>query len=206
MTHNVRRAQPMAVALLALAGVAGLLSACVDHDPRTDPDVDPDNTPQPTAVVAATSASVTPVATAIPTTAPTIAPTPAATATPASSIDVAHVALTVATNNAVTIDVKDSSGTLVRATSGTPGDGATVEPYALIVKNVSPTTIRLTWTGGPCDSANQLFVDNVRKQLLLVQPGCSGDAIATDRVLDLTFSTPIKASTLDAYLQDGLDT
>src|SRR6185369_6632650 len=103
----------------------------------------------------------------------------------------------------VTIDVTDDSMTMLRAKSGKPGSGATVENYALIVKNLTPTTIRLTWTGGPCDSANQLFIDKGRKQLLLVQPGCSGDAVATDRMLDLTFSTPINASRLDAYLQEG---
>jgi hypothetical protein len=110
----------------------------------------------------------------------------------------------VASDHVVTIDVKDSSGTLLRAKTGKPGDGATVETYALIVTNISPTTIRLAWTGGPCDSANQLFIDKGRRQLLLVQPGCAGDAVATDRILDLTFTTPIKASSLDAYLQEGL--
>ena len=95
---------------------------------------------------------------------------------------------------------------MLAARSGDPGDGATVEAYALIVTNLAPNKIRLTWTGGPCDSANRLFIDKARKQLLLVQLGCSGDAVATDRILDLTFTTPIKASDLDAYLQDGLDT
>ena len=118
----------------------------------------------------------------------------------------AHVVLNVATPNAVTIDVTDASSSLVGAASGTPGDGASVEAYTLAVANVTPTTLRLTWVGGPCDSANKLLIDAARHRLVVVQPECPGDAIATDRVLDLEFATPIKASDLETFLQDGLDT
>ena len=197
MNARTDRARSMSIALIA---VAAALSACTSYDPRTG-----DAPPTLAPTVAPTTAPTVP-----PTPAPTPDPTPAATPTPTAKptgpIGSAHVKLTVATADVVTIDVTDASTTMVRAKSGKPGDGATVETYALIVKNLTPTTIRLTWTGGPCDSANQLFIDKGRKQLLLVQPGCSGDSVATDRILDLTFSTPIKASTLDAYLQEGLDT
>ncbi|HEX5825506.1 MAG TPA: hypothetical protein VFY18_13690 [Candidatus Limnocylindrales bacterium] len=111
-----------------------------------------------------------------------------------------------ATTNVVTIDVTDSSGTLIGATSGKPADGASVEANKLVVTNLSPSTLRLTWVGGPCDSANSLSIDAAGHRLLLVQPECPGDAIATDRILDLAFSTPVKASDIDAFLQDGLDT
>ncbi|HET9521187.1 MAG TPA: hypothetical protein VFO73_09100 [Candidatus Limnocylindrales bacterium] len=117
-----------------------------------------------------------------------------------------HVELHQATGNAVTIDIIDASGTLVAATSGTPGDGATVEPYTVAVENDDPSTLRLTWVGGPCDSANSLAVDATGHQFLLVQPECPGDAIATDRVLVLRFSGPIAADGIEAFLQDGLDT
>ena len=133
---------------------------------------------------------------------PTSIPTAITTSSP---IGTTHVALTVTTQNAVTIDVTDDSSSLVGATSGLPGDGATVEPYTLAIANASPTTLRLTWVGGPCDSANQLSIDASRRQFVLVQPECPGDAIATDRVLDLEFATPIEASDLQAFLQDGLD-
>jgi len=136
---------------------------------------------------------------------PTAAPTttaPVATG-PAGAV---HVTLTVATPHAVTVDVTDASSTLVNAVSGTPGDGASVESYTVAVTNPSPTTLRLTWVGGPCDSANLLSIDAAARRLVLVQPECPGDAIAFDRVLDLEFSTPIKASDIEAFLQDGLDT
>ena len=131
-------------------------------------------------------------------------PAPAALTTPAP-IGAAHVDLTVATANDVTIDVTDASSTLVGAASGTPGDGASVEAYTLAVANTSPTTLRLTWVGGPCDSANALSIDADRDQLVLVQPECPGDAIATDRILELEFATPIKASDVETFLQDGID-
>ena len=140
--------------------------------------------------------------------APTAAPaaTPTVPAASATAIGSAHVALIIATPNAVTIDVTDASATLTGAASGTPGDGASVEADKLVAANITPTTLRLTWVGGPCDSANKLLIDSGRHRLVVVQPECHGDAIATDRVLDLEFATPITASELETFLQDGLDT
>jgi len=178
--HPLRRA----AILTGLVVLVGVLAACTATDPRLEDEAAPP-TPVPTAAPAA--------------------PTPTSPATSAPS-GAAHVALNVATANAVTIDVTDASSTLVGATSGTPGDGASVEAYTLDVANVTPTTLRLTWVGGPCDSANRLLIDKARHRFVLVQPECTGDAIATDRVLDLEFATPIKASDLETFLQDGLDT
>jgi hypothetical protein len=175
----IRRAWSLTV----LVALVAILAACTPTDPRLEGEGAP-RTPSPTVAPAAT---------------PTAAASTAATGS-------AHVALDVATSNAVTIDVTDASSSLVGATSGTPADGASVEAYTLAVANVTPTTLRLTWVGGPCDSANRLLIDAARHRLVLVQPECPGDAIATDRVLDLEFGTPIKASELEISLQDGLDT
>ena len=161
----------------ALIAIAGVLAACVGTDPR----LEDESTPQPTAN-------------------PTVAPSASA-----SAIGSAHVVLRVATADAVTIDVTDRSGTLTSAASGMPGDGASVEAYRLAATNPTPTTVRLTWVGGPCDSANLLSIDEARHRLVLVQPECPGDAIATDRILDLEFASPIVASDLETFLQDGLD-
>ena len=137
---------------------------------------------------------------------PTVAPAGAApSAAPAGPIGSAHVVLAVATPNRVTIGVSDASRTMTAATSGVPGDGATVEAYKLNVTNLTPKSLRLTWLGGPCDATNTLAVDATRGRLLLVQKECPGDAVATDRILDLEFSTPVKAADLEAFLQDGLD-
>ena len=178
---RIRRTSSMTV----LAAVIAVLAACTATDPR----LDDESTPAPTPIQTAASAA-----------------SPTGAAASAGAIGSAHVALTVATPNAVTIDVTDASATLTGATSGTPGDGASVEAYTLAVANVTPTTLRLTWVGGPCDSANKLLIDATRHRLVVVQPECPGDAIATDRVLDLEFATPITASELETFLQDGLDT
>jgi hypothetical protein len=178
-SRSHRLARCAAAALLTLSA---LLAACTNYDPRNEPTAAP---------VAA---------------APTVAATQPATAAPAGPIGSAHVVLAVATPNRVTIDVTDASRTLTAAMSGTPGDGATVEAYKLIVTNLTPSSLRLTWLGGPCDAANTLSVDAPRGRLLLVQKECPGDALATDRILDLEFSTPVKATELEAFLQDGLDT
>ena len=166
-----------AVPLTAVLALVTILAACTATDPRLEDEPAP---PTPNA-------------------------TPTALATPAP-IGSAHVALTVATDHAVTVDVTDASSSLIGAASGTPGDGASVAAFTLTATNASPTTVRLTWVGGPCDSANFLSIDVDRHRLVLVQPECPGDAIATDRILDLEFATPIKASDLETFLQDGLDT
>ncbi len=117
-----------------------------------------------------------------------------------------RVVLSQATGNDVTIDIDDASGTLVDATSGTPGDGASVEPYQLVVTNDDLSTLRLTWVGGPCDAIDALSIDPAGTSFLLVQPECPGDAVAYDRILILEFSRPIAAADVQASLQDGLDT
>lgn len=158
-------------------------------------------------LVAACASAATPQSPAVATpsgAAPSAAASPAPTSMGSGATGF-HVQLDQATANAVTIDVTDASGTLLAATSGTPGDGASVEPYTLAIENDDPTTLRLTWVGGPCDSANSLAIDATGHQFLLVQPECPGDSIATDRVLVLRFSQPIAADAIEAFLQDGLD-
>jgi membrane protease YdiL (CAAX protease family) len=183
--RSISRSRIQLAAPVALIVAAGLMAACSSS---------------PAATVAPATAAPTPAATVAPAPA---TPTPAATVKPGSAI---HVVLAQATGKDVTIDVTDASGSLLTATSGTPGDGASVEPYKLVVSNDNPTTLRLTWVGGPCDSANTLSIDSTRHQFLLVQPECAGDSIATDRILVLTFDQPISATDIEAFLQDGLDT
>jgi hypothetical protein len=177
----IRRAWSLTV----LVAIMAALAACTATDPRLEVESTPASTHAATAQPAATS------------TVPGASP---------AAIGTAHVELIVTTPNVVTIDVTDASATLTSATSGTPGDGASVDAGTLAAANISPTTLRLTWVGGPCDSANKLLIDAGRHRLVLVQPECPGDAIATDRLLDLEFATPINASELETFLQDGLDT
>jgi hypothetical protein len=115
-----------------------------------------------------------------------------------------------ATDADIDIDIVDHTGGLVGAVSGTPGDGASVEPYTILVENVDDRTLRLTWVDYPIDNDLALFVDETSTgvRLVLVQPEPTGptDAVAFDRILELTFDAPVSAGQVEAFLQDGLDT
>jgi hypothetical protein len=164
---------------------------------RTEPPAAPVATPVPT-----------PVATARPTPVPTAAPTRA----DGGGGDAIPMTVDLETfdRHAVHVDVADQTGTIRTAVSGTPGDGASVGDHELVVENVDARTLRLTWIDYPIDNADSLFVEwfDGHIRLLLVQPEPTGttDAIGFDRVLVLTFSEPVSAAHVKAFLQDGLDT
>ena len=141
---------------------------------------------------------------------PTAAPSPTPTTIPSvadgGSGSPLHLQLANATGNDVTIDIVAPAGFVSDAASGTPGDGASVEAYKLTVVNDDPATLRLTWSGGPCDATNTLTVDPALGRLVLIQPECPGDAVAYDRVLILRFADPVDAGAFTATVQDGIDT
>ncbi len=174
----------------------------------------PQSTNRTTAVVLATllvglvasCAGTTPSPAAGPTGSSGSGPSATPTTGPSGAPGVIRVVLESATDNVVTLDVSDASATVVEARSGVPGDGASVEPYTVRVTNDDPTTLRLTWVGGPCDASDSLAIDATAGRFLLVQPECSGDAVAFDRILILRFSAPIDAGDVDAVIQDGTDT
>jgi hypothetical protein len=157
-------------------------------------------------VAACGGSAISPSTSVGPTGSPDAGSSNAPTAGQTSGTGSTRVALATATGNVVTLDVNDASATVIEATSGTPGDGASVEPYTVSVSNDDPTTLRLTWVGGPCDAQDSLTIDVTARQFLLVQPECSGDAVAHDRILILRFSEPIDAADVQAILQDGTDT
>jgi hypothetical protein len=94
---------------------------------------------------------------------------------------------------------------MLEATSGSPGDGASVEAGQLLIVNDDPSTLRLTWAGGPCATADVLLIDAARRDFALGQRGCGGDSIVNDRVLILRFSVPIQASDIKGRVQDAVD-
>ena len=85
-----------------------------------------------------------------------------------------------------------------------------VEPYTLEVENLDATTLQLTWVDFPIDNALALYIDESDGgiRLVLVQPEPTGptDAMGFDRELILSFSEPVSADEVEAFLQDGLDT
>ena len=163
----------------------------------------------------ATPAPSTPVATPAPSKAPSPSATPVATPDPDASDGGSDampikVDLDNATGADVYVDIADRSGLLIGAESGRPGDGMSVEPYTLNVENVDATTLRLTWVDFPIDNALALYIDETEggARLVLVQPEPTGptDAVGFDRELVLSFSEPVSADQVEAFLQDGLDT
>jgi hypothetical protein len=156
------------------------------------------------------SGSTVPSAEASESSAPSIAPTPAPSDTsgPTAGGSIGarfNVDLVLSTGRAVQIEVKDDSGMLSEAASGTPGDGASVSVGTIDIKNVDPSVLQLTWSGPPCATDNFLLIEGGASRMTVVQPTCTGDAIALDRVLLLTFSGPISAGTVEAILQAGGD-
>jgi len=146
---------------------------------------------------------------------PTTKPTPKPTATPTSEpgdggtdampirVDLRNV-----TGADIRVDIVDGTGLLVDAESSRPGEGVSVD--RLVVENLDPRTLKLTWSDFPIDNALALYVDRTDDgyRFLLIQPGPTGptDAIALDRELILRFSEPISAGDVETFLQEGLDT
>jgi len=136
--------------------------------------------------------------------------TPAPTPDPDDGSDAMPIKVDLrnATGADVYVDIVDSTGLLIDARSGTPGDGMSVE--GLVAENVDATTLKLTWTDFPIDNALALYVDEHEggMRLLLVQPGPTGatDAMGFDRELILSFSEPVSAEGVETVLVEGLDT
>jgi plastocyanin len=131
---------------------------------------------------------------------------PSATASAATGPVRITVPLVIATAHTVTADIVDWTGGLVAATSGTPGDGASVAPDAVVVTQSGPTGLDITWTGGPCDRTVSVVIDPATAAITVVQEPCEGDAIAFDRIVHLEFAEPIDAATWQGILQSGVDT
>ncbi len=164
--------------------------------------------------IAAPPASPSPSPTVQPTAVPTPVPTapadaPAPTDGGSDAIPI-KVDLETANGADVYVDIVDQTGLLVDAVSGTPAEGQSVGAYTLQVENLDATTLRLSWVDYPIDNALALYIDEFEGgiRLLLVQPEPTGptDSIAMDRELILSFSQPVSADQVEAFLQDGLDT
>ena len=173
----------------------------------------PAGSPSPSAPVETPVPTETPAPTPEPTETPVPTEIPAPTTDPndgGSDAMPIRVDLDNATGADVYVDIADTTGLLVDAASGTPGDGVSVEAYTLKVENLDATTLQLTWIDYPIDNALALYIDESEGgiRLLLVQPEPTGttDAIGFDRELILSFSEPVSADQVEAFLQDGLDT
>jgi hypothetical protein len=92
--------------------------------------------------------------------------------------------------------VLDVTGDLLDATSVEPREGASVD-YGQLVITPDPAdenALIVTWTGMPCESYTGMSVDEGRRAIAVSRPICSGDTIALDRVVRLTFNGPVVAA------------
>jgi hypothetical protein len=135
---------------------------------------------------------------AAPSVAPSASPAASPSAAPSGSPAVIHVDLIEAVGQDASIGIVDRSGTLVRASSGTPGDGGSVADgqIQIVADTADPATLVLTWTGSPCDTTHDLTISADGRTFTIDRPACSGDSIPVDHVLRLTFDQPIDPGTI----------
>ena len=179
------------VALVA----AGLLAGCAGSTATS-----------PVPATAAPSASPPLAPSTEPSVEPSAQPSQEPSASEAAEPTRFDVPLTIATAHTVTAEVIDWTGLVKDAGSGTPGDGASVASDELQLTNDGPTTLVLTWTGGPCDATPTIVWDAATATITVVQEPCEGDAIAFDRIVRLELSEPVDAATVRGVLQPGGDT
>ena len=130
----------------------------------------------------------------VPPSQPSVSPAPASPSPTPGSL---HVDLTVTAGQPQTVDVVDRSGLILEANSGTPSDqGGQSFPFdAVEVSNIDATTLQLAWAGYPCKTDHTLTVESDGRTMALERPACDGDTdtIGLDRILILTFSSPVAA-------------
>ena len=137
-------------------------------------------------------------------------PTPRASDGPETDPQPIRVGLRSTSGQDVVVDIVDRSGTIERAVSGRPAEGVSVGTGTVEVENLDPRTLRFSWSDFPIDNELSLYVDpvGVGYRFLLIQPAPTGpaDAIAEDRILELTFDHDVSAAKVEAFIQEGLDT
>ena len=185
--------------LAAIFVFAGIAAACTGTAPTTTPSTAPSTAPS-----TGPSSAPSPEASAAPTDAPSVEPT----ASPSSASEPFRldVPLTIATSHTVTARVVDWTGVVSGATSGTPGDGASVPSDQVKITNAGETALDVTWAGGPCNQIVSVVLDANPSRLTVVQQPCQGDAVAFDRIVRLQLNGPVDAASIQGVMQLGGDT
>jgi hypothetical protein len=113
------------------------------------------------------------------------------------------------TDHDVSIEIDDQTGSIVKAESGTPGDGMSVRWFDVKVENIDADTLRIVWVGLPRDEVIKLGVSTVdgKVRLRFVQDGPppNSDATGHDRVLELSFDMPVRSEDVLTSVQESLD-
>jgi hypothetical protein len=101
----------------------------------------------------------------------------------------ADVPLIVASGNPFTLTVRDTTGELVGAVSGQPGDGGSVTGVAVTADPADPHVLVVTWVDLTCEMRGTMTVDEDARAISILRENCLGDAIGQDHVVRLTFAT-----------------
>jgi hypothetical protein len=153
----------------------------------------------PPAVAAWSGALSAPAGSPAPVGSPTTAGQPEPLGSP--SVTPIHLALDDGVGGPTAMDIVDESGILASAEAGpqTPGNGFD----RVDATNDTPTTVRLTWPGRPCDTVHRLTIDAALTTLTIDAPHCAGDLLGVDRAVLLTFSRPVDAPSLNTGISLG---
>jgi hypothetical protein len=185
---------PVAAAIVLVAAVAVIATGALGQATPA---------PRPTAIPSSAP-------TVIPSLVPTPEPSPVVQPSSQPSSGLVVVPLRNLTENDVKLSIDDDTDALVSAVSGTPGDGMSVRWFDVAVENIDAQTLRVTWVGLPRDEQVDLDVTRVDGKLRLrfvqAAPPANSDALGFDRVLHLTFDSPVRSEDVLATIQEGLDT
>jgi hypothetical protein len=140
-----------------------------------------------------------------PTASPTPTPAPTSPATPVPTIEPLGVppvvVLDTIDDHDPRVEIDDQTGKLVDIRSGHAGHGMSVRWNTAKVDQVDPSTIQVTWVGFPGEDLVVLTVDANGGAPVLVfdqkAPYANTDALGSDRVLVLTFDSPVDASKVE---------
>jgi hypothetical protein len=98
--------------------------------------------------------------------------------------------------------IYDASGLVASAESSSQGGGGTTLPTDQgRLENVTPTSIKVTWSRSPCASEERLMIDAGLTTLTLIGGDCGTGLGGLDREVTLEFSRPVAAAglTLDVH-------
>ena len=176
---------------VAAAGVAAVALAAIIGAVAFGAGQPPASSPTPTASPTSTPAPTSP-ATPIPA-------TPAPTAAPVGVPPV--VVLDTIDDQDPRLAIDDQTGGSSPPVAVTPVTGCRSAGTTARVDQVDPTTIQVTWVGFPGEEHVVLTVDAKGGTPVLVfdqkAPYANTDALGADRVLVLTFDSPVDATKVD---------
>ena len=160
---------------------------------------------RPAAVVAPSPSS--PVSTPVPTKAPPSSapstPSPAPTQTPSV---VTKVRLDIPDDHEVIAAVQDPDGIVEAVRSGRAAEGMSVRWHGVKTENLDDRTIRFTWVGLPQDEQVDIAITKEGREVSarIVQAGlyANTDTLGADRMLVVTFASPVHAADIATEVLD----